>query len=393
LLSGGFKVQRAETSAQRNRKHLSFTPLPGHCPSSLASRGHRALLRLRLPISGHHMKPSLIACALLAASTVAPTEAFAWGHRAHAAIDRAAIQAMPSDGPEFLKQYADVIADGATIPDGWRRETEPFLKIEEDPNHGWFREQFSFMAHPPRSRYAFVIALYQEQQRLARTDPEQARTMNVRWTGMLPYAAVEGYERLVATMRQIRALRAQGKDSRELERTCAFHLSWFAHYIGDGAQPMHDSVHHDGWKGENPDGYTRDSPVHGKFESDFVEAIALTPDDLLARMPALAHQQGDVFDLILAYLDTGTSRVEQVYRLEKAGAFNGTGTRAGSDMVYLTAADGAAMLRDLIVRAWKESALVAPGSGLPPTMDPNHPRYDPLTGSAPAGMSPAVPPG
>lgn len=219
------------------------------------------------------------------------------------------------------------------------------------------------------------------------------RRMNVRWTGTLPYAAVEGYERLVATMRQIRALQAQGKDTRELERTCAFYVSWFGHYIGDGAQPMHDSVHHDGWQGENPRGYTRDHGIHGRFESTFVDAINLVPDDLVSRMAPVGHQQGDVFDLILAYLDTGTSRVEQVYALERDGAFRGAGTQAGKDMVYRTTGDGAAMLRDLTYRAWKESALSAPRPVGPNTMDPDHPQYDPKTGSAPAGISSGLQPG
>ncbi|MEQ7419245.1 nuclease [Xanthomonas campestris pv. campestris] len=337
------------------------------------------------------MKPSLLAAAVLLTACFAPTAALAWGKRAHAAIDTAAIQALPDDGPVFLKRHLQVIADGAVLPDGWRSESEPFLKIEEDPNHGWFREQFAFMQNPPRSRYAFVLTLYDEQRRLAQRDPSAAERMNVRWAGTLPYAATEGYERIVATMRQIRALRAAGEDTRELERTCAFLVSWFAHYIGDGAQPQHDSIHHDGWQGPNPHGYSTDPKVHGKFESDYVDKIALTPQDLLTRMPALAHQDGDVFKQLLGFLAIGTGRVEQVYRLEKAGAFDDASRTDGRAMVYLTAGDGAAMLRDLLVRAWRESALQPVPVRGPRSMDPAHPQYDPSTGSAPAPRSPALP--
>ncbi|PPV05449.1 nuclease [Xanthomonas bromi] len=336
------------------------------------------------------MTPSRLACALLVAAATCSGNAAAWGHRAHAAIDTAAVQALPDDGPVFLKRYAQVIADGATLPDGWRSESEPFLKIDEDPNHGWFREQFAFMQHPPRSRYAFVLALYDEQRRIAQRDPQLAQRMNVRWAGTLPYAATEGYERIVATMRQLRTLRAKGQDTGELERTCAFHVSWFAHYIGDGAQPQHDSIHHDGWQGPNPNGYSTDPKVHGKFESDYVEKIALTPQDLLTRMPTVAHQQGDVFEQILDFPAIGTGRVEQVYRLEKAGAFDDASSTDGRAMVYRTAGDGAAMLRDLLVRAWRESALQPEKSTRPRSMDPSHPQYDPATGSAPAGRSPTA---
>nr|HBK47280.1 nuclease [Xanthomonadaceae bacterium] len=309
------------------------------------------------------MNTSRLARALLLAAALPCGSALAWGHRAHAAIDTAAVQALPDDGPVFLKRYLQAIADGATLPDGWRSESEPFLKIEEDPNHGWFREQFAFMDKPPRSRYAFVLALHEEQQRIAATDPERARLMNVRWTGTLPYAATEGYERIVATLRRIRAMQAAGQDTRELERTCAFYVSWFGHYIGDGAQPQHDSIHHDGWQGPNPHGYSRDPKVHGKYESDYVEKIALTPQDLAGHMPPLAHQDGDVFEQVLAFLDTATGRVEQVYQLEKAGAFDDAGSAQGRAMVYRTAGDGAAMLRDLLVRAWRESALAPASAG------------------------------
>jgi len=106
-------------------------------------------------------------------------------------------------------------------------------------------------------------------------------------------------------------------------------------------------------------------------------------------MPALAHQDGDVFEQILGFLDIGTGRVVQVYRLEKAGAFDDASSSDGRAMVYRTAGDGAAMLRDLLVRAWRESAL-RPGTSTPPSMDPGHPQYDPATGSAPAGTSPTL---
>lgn len=49
------------------------------------------------------------------------------------------------------------------------------------------------------------------------------------------------------------------------------------------------------------------------------------------------------------------------------------------------------MLRDLVYRAWLESALpVAPVK--PSPIDPSNPLYNPETGSAPAAPSPAVVP-
>jgi hypothetical protein len=101
----------------------------------------------------------------------------------------------------------------------------------------------------PRSRYEFVLALYRENLRIRKTEPENAQRMNVRWTGTLPFAAAEVYGHLVADMRYLRKARLEGKDTAFLEQTCAFYVAWMGHYIGDGSQPLHDTIHHDGWQG------------------------------------------------------------------------------------------------------------------------------------------------
>lgn len=333
------------------------------------------------------MKSALAALFALALST--PDLAFAWGSRAHSVIDRTAVDSLPDDGPVFLRKYVDYISQSAILPDTWRAPSEPFSKIEEDPNHGWFREQFSFMKPIPRSRYEFVLALYKEQQRIEKSDPENASRMNVRWTGTLPYAAAEVYGHLVADMRLLRRLRSQGKDTAYLETSCAFYVAWMGHYIGDGSQPLHDSIHHDGWEGPDPKGYTRAPNIHGRFESQYVEAIELKEDDIRPRIGPPGHLTGDVFDSILNHLDQAASHVEAVYALDKRNAFADPHDQEAREMVYSCTASGARMLRDLIYRAWLESDLqtapVRPGPN-----DTSNPAYNNETGSAPAAQSPPL---
>jgi hypothetical protein len=327
------------------------------------------------------------AAGLLAA--LIPHAAFAWGHQAHAAIDRAAIAGLPADGPLFLRAQAEYIAASATLPDSWRNASEPFAKIEEDPNHGWFRERFAFLKPIPRSRFAFILALYRENQRVAATDPAAARWINVRWTGTLPYAALEQYGQLVSEMRQLRAARAAGKTdaARFLEQNCAFAVTRLGHYIGDGAMPLHDSQNSDGWVGPNPKGYTTDHSIHGRFESDYVAAIGLTEADVARHMAPMGHATGDVFDAVLAYLDRNGAKMELVYQLDKRGAFRDPQDRQARDLVYAQTGGGASMLRDLIYRAWLESARTPPAV-VPSPLDPANPDYDPTTGSAPAPVMP-----
>jgi hypothetical protein len=326
---------------------------------------------------------------LLVASLSLPQQAYSWGTRAHAVIDRTAVDTLPEDGPVFLKKYVNYIAGSASIPDTWRQASEPFSKIEEDPNHGWFREQFAFMKVIPRSRYEFVLALYRENLRIQKSDPENAQRMNVRWTGTLPFAAAEVYGHLVADMRYLRKARADGKDTTFLEQTCAFYVAWMGHYIGDGSQPLHDTIHHDGWQGPDPKGYTRDPKIHGRFESQYVDAIALSEGDILPRIGKPGHLSGDVFDLILGHLDEAGSNVEAIYVLDKRDAFTDVHDPEAKEMVYSRTAAGARMLRDLVYRAWLESALPA-AQVTPAPIDQHNPLYNPLTGSAPAAISPPV---
>lgn len=329
------------------------------------------------------MRPLLLVLAATACAALS-APVLAWGDRAHAVIDRAAIAALPADGPVFLRKYADYVAASATLPDSWRSASEPFSKMEEDPNHGWFREQFAFLKPIPRSRYEFILALHDEYLRIKDREPERAKRTNVRWTGTLPYAAMEAYGRLVVCMRQVRAAQKAGADASVPEQNCAFQVARLGHYIGDGAQPLHDSVNSDGWLGANPKGYTTDRSIHGRFETQFVDAIALEPKDIAGRIPAaLGHRQGDMFDAVLAYLDEAGSKMETVYILEKRAGFADPQDRDVRDLVYARTAAGAEMLRDMLYRAWTESA-EPPAQVNPAPLDFANPKFNPATGSAPA---------
>lgn len=325
----------------------------------------------------------LLTAAAAGLALIAPHAAFAWGERGHAVIDTAAIEAIPDDGPVFLKAHRDFIAASASQPDSWRGNAEGFSKIIEDPNHGWFREQFTFLKPIPRSRYEFVLALYDHHLQIKDSDPQTAARTNVRWTGTLPYAAMEAYDRIVVCMRQVRKLSSQGRDPKFAEQNCAFDVARLGHYIGDGANPMHNSIHSDGWRGDNPEGFTTDRTVHGRFESGFVDAIALTPADIMPRIGVPARQEGEMFDLLLAYLDESGDKVQEVYQLEQRNGFADATDGQVREMVYERTAAGAAMLRDMLCRAWAGSAS-PPSEVKPAPLDFDNPAFNPATGSAPA---------
>lgn len=315
-----------------------------------------------------------------------------WGVRGHQNANRAAVRALSADGPIFLKEYEDWIAKTGPLPDSWRGTSEPYSKIFEDPNHGWFREQFAFVTALPRSRYEFVLRLHDEYLKIKDTDPERAALMNVRWTGTLPYAAIENYDRMKSAMCLYRRAAAGSSaesqaEAKYLAQNIAYTMAVMGHYIADGAQPLHDSIHHDGWQGPNPHQYTTDPRIHGRCESAFVELIQLSDADLvpLIGRPALLE---DPFAAIVAHVDDSASHVEEIYVLDKAGAFGDKMNEPATRLVRGQLAKAAALLRDLTYTAWVESAKAMVSGGAGAAANPvsrSNPAYRPDTGSASPG--------
>jgi hypothetical protein len=162
-------------------------------------------------------------------------------------------------------------------------------------------------------------------------------------------------------------------------------MGWLGHYTADGAQPLHDTIHHDGWQGPNPKKYTTDPRVHGRFESAFVDLIQLTEADLA---PLIEKPQvlADPFAAILAHLDDAATHVEEVYQLDDAGALSDKNNEQAALLVRGQLAKAAALLRDLTYTAWVESAKpAARGRGDSNPISRTNPRYNSETGTAPPG--------
>jgi hypothetical protein len=348
-----------------------------------------------------------IATALVCLIAVETQTAVAWGLRGHTVANLAAVEAIGEGGPVFLRQAKAYIGHLGTVPDLWRGMSEPFLRISEDPNHGWYTESFDFIKEIPRSRTEFTLRVYDEYLRVSKSDPERAKFLNIRYTGVQAYSMMEGYERMKAGMRLYRAAAAKGlpaqrdiaalyasvspllKDASEVQKMfaadVAFYMGWLGHYIADSDMPLHNSKHHDGWAGDNPHNYTRDPEIHGRFESQYVDAIRVTEDDLKPYIPAAPRRFEDPWTAILDHMIEARAFVEEVYRLDQRKAFDNPQDRAAREFTYKRLASGAAFLRDLAYTAWLESA-VPPRAYTPleNMSNPDNPRYNPAAGSAPA---------
>jgi hypothetical protein len=330
----------------------------------------------------------------------------AWGVRGHTVANLAAVEGIPQDGPAFLKVQEAYIGHLGTIPDTWRSFTEPYLRISEDANHGWYTEGFDFIPNPPHSRTEFILRVYDEYLRVRTADPDRAKLLNIRYTGLQAYSIIEGYERMKAGMRLYRAVDDPSQARASLAPTyaaispllgnadqvksmlatdIAFYMGWLGHYVADAAQPLHNSIHHDGWSGDNPKGYTRDPQIHGRFESRYVDLTEVTAADVVKYMRKEPRHPDDVWQATLAHSLEARDSVEDVYSLDLRGAFQKKDDREARELVCKRLAAGASFLRDLTYTAWIESAKPVPSvQPINQMQNPENPKYNPAAGSAPA---------
>src|SRR5262249_12056805 len=129
------------------------------------------------------------------------------------------------------------------------------------------------------------------------------------------------------------------------------------HYVGDGSNPMHLSIHYDGWEARtpNPKGYRTAKGLHSQFEAAYVnEAVSVS--DVQPQVKATQHLK-HVFASIKDYLNETFGAVDALYTLEKSGEFDPHSPKPkGTAFVANELARGASMLSNLWYTAWLDSA-------------------------------------
>lgn len=289
-----------------------------------------------------------VSVATFGLALLSPGVVHAWGNEGHRLINRLAVQTLPGDAPPFLRSEAAVIEIEylGPEPDRWRSAAEPELNAAQAPEHYLDLELADPLAPLPHRRFDFETKALAAGQR-----PDKV--------GLQPWEATEVWERLKAALREYRHLSADHQDTRPVEQAAIFYAGWLGHYVGDASQPLHTTVQYNGWTGPNPNGYTTDHKIHWQFEGPFV-AANLHASDVQPRMSPVHVLEGDIFDDYMACMRHTATFMEQVYQLEKAGGFTGSGTPESRQFTADRLAAGASMLRDMIYTAWVDSAQPVP---------------------------------
>lgn len=287
-------------------------------------------------------------------------EAFAWGATGHRLVSRLAIQSLPPEIPAFLRtpKAVEYIGELGREPDR-SKKTGNSHDHDLDPGHYInLSDDFTVAGLPldplPATREDYDTAL-------------RANGTNEYRVGFLPYSIIDGWQQLQRDFAYWRADVAAGhfaasktdriwfaQDRRLREMIILRDLGYWSHFVGDASQPMHVSVHYDGWGDyPNPQGYTNVKGIHAAFEGAFV-AQNIKPEDILKRVTPIRDCNCSIQARTIAYLHATHSQLVPLFELEKAGDF-ASDSMAGRDFAADRLAAAVSELRDLIISAWRTS--------------------------------------
>lgn len=300
---------------------------------------------------------------VLAAAVVAtPSAALAWGNTGHRLIGETAIAGLPPQLPAFLRTPQAVLDVGeySREPDRLKGAGKLFDNEHSPAHFVDLGDDGKIFGGPALSALPPTRADYDTALRAVGQDSWKA--------GYLPYSILDSYQQLAKDFAYWRVLKAaeanpQWKahrawftaDRRRREAVILADAGRLSHFVGDGSQPLHVTIHFNGWGGDqpNPRGFSN-ARLHGPFESDLVQAN-VTRQMVQAKVAPPKPVTGPLEKHVADYLSATGALVVPFYEMEKAGGMT-PGDPRGVALATQQIAVGASELRDLIADAWRVSA-------------------------------------
>lgn len=246
---------------------------------------------------------------------VVAAPAVAWHARGHRAIAAGALSILPAELPAAFLASAESIAHHSVDPDVWRNRATPALTDATVPRH-----------------YVHL------------DEGDGVRE------GELERTVLELTERLTLTFAELR----RRPDDPDLQAASRLTAGWLAHFAADLAQPLHTSIHHDGWA--LPDGSSPQAGVHATVDG-LVERVVTDPAAAAAGLEPLAIEEleaalADELAASHAELDAAYAALD---RIAAAGGEVGDEATAFVCRRYRAAVR---LLAGLYLHAWRRSAAI-----------------------------------
>jgi len=317
---------------------------------------------------GNGTLTALMAAAVLGGASVDST--LGWDEEGHAIVTRVALRGLPATMPEWVRSASveSRLVYLSAEPDRWRGQDNVHLNHITKPDHFMDRELLlpyglDFASLPPLRR-EFTDAL--ATQRALHPDKfgpyvrERDADYTRRVPGLLPYAIAEWQWKAASswsTLRTYEKHRADVTDEmlRNARENVIFHMGILSHFVADGAQPLHTTVHYNGWSGPNPHGYTTSHKFHQYIDGGVLRHHGITRDSLLSRTrPATHVSTSDYWEDICRYLEQTHDQMEPLYALEKSGRLDKAEGKTFIENRLLT---GGAMLAGIWASAYEGAVI------------------------------------
>jgi hypothetical protein len=269
------------------------------------------------------------------------TSPLRWGDHGHRLVGEAAASNLPASMPAFFRNAGAQLTYLNPEPDRWRDRGEEFsdpaMNGAHSPEHYIDLEWVPATALKAPHRYAFLDSL---------------KAAGVKESpGLLPYRMLELTQRLRVEFKLWRAS-VDSQQRKAIEARILNDAGILGHYVADGANPHHTSEHHNGWIGDNPNGYATDKNFHSRFESWYVQRN-IRIAEVKAAMTQPVTLRAPARDSIMAYLRRSHTELQRLYEIDKRARFDSnTVARENRDFATQRLAAGAEMLRDLWWTAW-----------------------------------------
>lgn len=315
--------------------------------------------------------------AIIVTSFAAPC-ARAWDYEGHRIVNRAALAALPADFPAFVREpaAAERIAFLSGEADRWRNMQDLPLKHCASPDHYFDYEQVADagldVKTMPDLRYVFMARFAAGRaahiDKFLPIDKEKNADCTAEWPGFAPWAITEYYAKLKSGFSYLKVYQEIGTPAEiaNAQANIIYIMGVMGHYVGDCAQPLHLSVHHNGWVGENPKDYTRWSGFHAWIDGGFANKSGIKAEEILPRvtpakpmsMAANPGGRDPMFAAVVDYISAQHAFVEPLYQLEKSGALKGdVAATSGEGKKFLEdrLLTGGQALGAIWLTAWKEA--------------------------------------
>jgi hypothetical protein len=274
--------------------------------------------------------------------TIHPFIAKGWGPEGHDMTGRAAALKMPKETPGFFRKSVERLGYLNNDPDRWRDRVESGLDKAMDqayaPEHFMDLEEIPDTALEGINRYDYV-------EQMLKIGKKPTRS------GFAAYRTLELFQHLRVQFRLWRTEKDRKK--REwIEQRILNDGGILGHYVADLSNPLHTTIHFNGWTGDNPKGYTKytreqNQGIHYRFEEEYVKSH-IQLNDFLPLVSEQVRVLEKPREAIWAYMRDSNRYVEQLYILDKQEPFK-TATTSAEHKKFVTErlAAGAEMLRNL----------------------------------------------